>query len=235
MIDLYLSRDLFYLAFCCLGFGAGALVSLFASDLTLKQRNRKITCAILWFSGALISLTLAIVFSKGEVFLHKDFYIAGSVFFVLTAASFRFPKYAGFPLIIIAGFLVTVFAFLFLRFPLADETDPLVFRTDESKQAAVRIMRSSDTESLSEFAYFELSNLEDPLSVIVYEFHIDEAVPLAGGQVRSSPFEIIQNGALIFSNPMISRIPFLHFLKDENRKFVVNIQSYQRHMFVEAL
>jgi hypothetical protein len=185
-----------------------------------------ITGAILLFSGMLIFLVLAIVYSKGEVFSHKSFYIVGTIIFVLALASFRFPKQIGLPFIIVAGFLVTAFAFLFLRFPLADELDPLVLRSDNLNAASVRIMRPSDVDFSREFASFQLINTEDPLSVDIYEFHLDEALPLAGGQVRSSPARIMQNGIVIMSNPMILRMPFINF---------ITITEYQRDIFIEDL
>jgi hypothetical protein len=235
VVDLYLSRDLFYLAVCCLGFGAGCGMYLFTSGLTLKQRNQMVSVAILWVSGMLVFLCLAIVFSKGEVFFYRGFLITGGIIFILMVLSYRFPKYVGFPLTIIAGFLIVTFAFLFLRFPLANEIDPLVVRTDVSNQASVRILRSSDSESPSESADFELVDLDNPLAINMYEFYIDETFPFVGGQVRSSPSEIVQNGTVIFTNPMISRIPFVDFLKDKNKRFIIKIKESQRDISIEDL
>lgn len=233
MNNLYLSRDLWYLALCCLGFSAACIITIFISRLTEKQRNRTITGAILWGSGMVVFLTLATLFSNGKVFLHQGFYLMGSVIFVLSLFSWMFPRHFGFPFVIAAGFFVVAFAFFFLRFPLADKTDPLVFRTDEANQAAVRILRSvhnDTTDSATGFASFQLVNTEDALAVNMYEFRIDEAIPFVGGQVRSSPAEIMQNNTVLYTNPIISRIPLQTFFKDENRKRLVSIREYQRNV-----
>jgi hypothetical protein len=242
MNNLYLSRDLFYLALCCFGFSAGCFIHLFTSVQTKKHRNCSITAAILWFSAMIASLAPAIVFSEGEIFLRGTFLVVGGIIFVLAAASWRFPKYVGLPLILIAGFFVVIFSFSFLRFPLirdasflASETSRLVFRLDESNQAAVRILRSSGERSSTEFALFEPLNWEDPLVILAYDFYIDEAVPLAGGQIRSSAAEIMQNDTIIYTNPMISRIPFQKFFKDKSRKSFVFIEEYKRNVSIEEL
>ncbi len=233
--NLYLSRDLFYLGVFCLGLSAGCLAYLIKSGLTFRQKNRTVTGGLLWISGALVFLTLGVVFSRGEVFFYRGFYIAGAVIFILTGVSCRFPRHSGFPLVIILGFLVVAFSFLFMRFPLASETDPLVFRMDGSSQTAVRIMRFSDNESQREFAFFQLASLEDPITVDIYEFHFDELIPLAGGQVRSTPTTITQNGEVIFTNPMIRYIPFLDFFKDESKKSIILVKEFQRYFPAEAL
>jgi hypothetical protein len=235
MASLFLSRDLFYLAVCGLGFSAGCVICLLTSRLSSKQRNLTISGAILWIAWMLVFLTLAVVFSKGDVFFHRDFYIVGGGIFVLAAVSWRFPKQIGLPFIIIAGFFIVAFAFFFLRFPSANTLDPLVFRTDKSNNVALRIMRLSNSESSAEFTTFQLSNMEDPLVIDICEFHIAEALPLSGGQVRSAPSKIVQNGTTVFINPMISRIPFFDTFKDEMRKSIISVKRAQRNYQIEDL
>jgi hypothetical protein len=203
--------------------------------LSSRQRNRKIIAAILWFSGVIVFLALAIVFSKWDVFFHQSFYIVGIIIFVLSLAVCRFPKHVGLSFIIIAGFFIVAFSFFFLRLPVSGEIDPRGSRTDEPNQAVVRIMRSSGDEPLTGLTAFQLSNLNDPLIIDIYEFHIDEAMPFVGGQLRSTPVEILQNGTIIFINPMISRIPFINYFKDESNNSIIKIKQYQRDIAVEDL
>jgi hypothetical protein len=242
MSQLYLSRDLFYFAFCCFGFSVGCILSFFTVTRTKKQRSWSITAAILWFSATIVFLTAAIVVSSGDVLSYKSFFVVGMIIFVLACVSFRFPKYVGFPFILVLGFFVVMFAFSFLRFPLikdasflASETNRLVFRLDESNNIAVRILRSSAKDSSKEFALFEPQNWEDPLSILACDFYIDEAVPIAGGQIRSTAAKIMQNGSIIYTNPMISRIPFQDFFKNETRKPFVLIKEYERNVSIEEL
>jgi hypothetical protein len=194
-----------------------------------------ISAAILWISGMIVFLTLAIVFSKGEVFSHKEFYIVGGILFVLSIFSCRFLKYFGLPLIILIGFLIVGFSFFFLRFPLANEIDTFVFRLEEANTCSVRIMRSFNPDFPTKFETFQLADEENALTITLFEFQIDESLPFVGGQKRISPAKIIQNDVIVFSNPMISRIPFFNLFKNESQRSIIKIQEHQQSISINSL
>ena len=118
------ARDFFYLSALLLGAGAGCVLNRYRRRSTARFRNRSITAAFLFFSGAVIALTAALIFSKWMILKEFSLYpLAGIVALVLILA-FRFPRALGFPFILATGVFVVWLGYNYLRFPVIDDTLP---------------------------------------------------------------------------------------------------------------
>jgi hypothetical protein len=116
--DYTAARDMFYLAALFAGAGIGCILNRFRIKSTLRFRNRTVTLALCLFSGMVAALAGALIYSKGLIVFEKPLYIPVLIAAVLLVLAVRFPRAAGFPLILISGCAVIWIGYSFLQFPL---------------------------------------------------------------------------------------------------------------------
>jgi protein-S-isoprenylcysteine O-methyltransferase Ste14 len=200
------SRDFFYLAWCCAGAALGCLFSRFRKKTTLRFRNRTVTIALCFFSCMAAALAAAFVYSKGAVYLEKTLYIPAGILGAILILAFRFPRAAGFPLILLTGLAVVWLGFSFLRFPrldpLAGESGPPValVRRDREERFLVRIISGPQGAS-------NTLTLEVPGDG-AFEFTLDKLAcaslyPLIGGEIRGTISGIREDSQVLYTAPAL--------------------------------
>ena len=124
--EFALSRDLLYISSAVTGLAIGLLFSLFRKDLSRESRNRRITLAIVSFSGTITGLAITFIVSFGAVFTDMVVLIIGGGCIVLCAVAVCFPRTVAFPLILLTGLAVSWLGFSCLRFPVFHSSPALI-------------------------------------------------------------------------------------------------------------
>jgi hypothetical protein len=126
-----LVRDLFYLV--CIFFGAalGFILRHFSKRAPRRSRNRSLALAFCCLSAMTVFLALGLIISQVRVFTETPIYLTGAVIAVLLALGVRFPRFAGFPLILLAGAAIIWAGFSFLRYPISNPAVPVASYTHE--------------------------------------------------------------------------------------------------------
>ncbi|MDR2617737.1 MAG: hypothetical protein LBC62_02595 [Treponema sp.] len=206
------SRDFFYLAWLFAGAALGCLLSRFRKKTTLRFRNRTVTMALCFFSFMAAALAAAFVYSKGTIYLENALYLPAGVLGAILILAFRFPKAAGFPLILLTGLAVVWLGFSFLRFPrldpLAGESGPPValVRREREDRFLVRII--SGPNGASNALSFEVPGNEG-----AFEFTLDKVAyaslyPLIGGETRGVITGIRDGSQVLYAAPPLEfRLP----------------------------
>jgi membrane associated rhomboid family serine protease len=111
-------RDLFYLAFLFFGAALGSFLNRFRRKCNKSFRDRSITIAILFLSGAVASLAVMLILTEATIIAYPALFIIGAVFALLALLAVRFPRTAGFSLIFLAGLGIVWVSYSFFAFPL---------------------------------------------------------------------------------------------------------------------
>jgi hypothetical protein len=199
-------RDLFYLAALFAGSGIGCVLNRFRIKSTLRFRNRAVTLALCLFSGMVAALAGALIYSKGFVVFEKTFYVPAVIAVVFPALAVRFPRAAGFPLILVSGCAVIWIGYSFLQFPLLD--------AGESCRASV--FNEGNGRYIARFASDRGANPEQSLLIRIggegqpaekfLEFcfvriFCAPPVPLIGGENRGIITEIRSENEVFYADP----------------------------------
>jgi hypothetical protein len=192
--DYTAARDLFYLAALFAGAGIGCVLNRFRIKSTLRFRSRTITLALCLFSGMVAALAGALIYSKGLVVFEKSFYIPAIIAVVILILAIRFPRAAGFPLILVSGCLVIWIGYSFLQFPLLDTEFFQVLVYHEGKgQYAARFASGEGTNPKQSF-FIHLAGEEQPaegfLEFCFVRISYVPSFPLIGGENRGIITEI---------------------------------------------
>jgi hypothetical protein len=120
------ARDFFYLASIFLGAALGFMLCHFRKRSPRRIRNRSLALAFCCLSAMTVSLAAAIIISQVQAFAEISVYLTGAVLAALLVIAVRFPRAAGFPLILLAGIAAVWVGFSFLRYPIANPAAPVV-------------------------------------------------------------------------------------------------------------
>jgi hypothetical protein len=202
------SRDFFFLAWVFTGAALGCILSRFKGGTSTRFRNRVIALAFCFLSGMVAALAAAFIFSGAAVFLEKFLYILGGTLALLLVLAFRFPRTAGFPLILAAGLIVVWLGVSFLRYPKLEAGIP--------GSLVASVTRRGNGRFLVRTAAGPRGELSTPFTVEVsggvLEFTLEHITcaplfPLVGGETRGIITEIRDNGRVLYSVPLGAGIP----------------------------
>jgi hypothetical protein len=202
-----LGRDLFYLSAVLIGFALGFLLHSFRRMLKIRSRNRMFTTALFIFTAAVLALAFASIVSKLNVFFALPVYIAAGILLVLSVLAVRFPRAAGFPLILLGGLLSVWIAYTFLLFPLLNAEAPaLVSITNDSGELFIRFPQKQSGRAVigaegiqQKQMAIEIGGEAVPLDIGLKYIYTDTVIPIIGGQKRGIISAIKKNGSLVFS------------------------------------
>ena len=111
------ARDFLYLAALFFGAGIGCILNKFKKKKTDRYREISLTVGFLFFSGTIIALTIAVIYSNWMVFYEISFYLPIVIIILLLILIFRFPRAIGFPAFIASGIFMVWITYSCLRFP----------------------------------------------------------------------------------------------------------------------
>jgi hypothetical protein len=204
--DYAAARDLFYLAALFAGAGIGCVLNRFRRTGTLRFRNRTITLALCLFSGMVAALAGALIHSNGLIVLEKPLYIPALVILVLLVPAVRFPRAAGFPLILVSGCAVIWLGYSFLQFPSLETGGfPRVLVFNEGQgQYAVRFASLGDANNEQNLVIpiaGEGPLREQSLEICFVRLSYAPFFPLIGGETRGSIAEIRSENEVFYADP----------------------------------
>ena len=130
-----LSRDLLYLCGVVSGIAVGFLLSLFRKDLGKGSRNRRVTLALVFFSGTVACLAISYIVSMGKIFTIAAVLIMAGIFLIVFALAVRFPRVVAYPLILLGGLALSWLCVFCLRFPAITDAPVLTLSHAESAAA----------------------------------------------------------------------------------------------------
>jgi hypothetical protein len=199
------SRDFLYLAWLFAGAALGCLFSRFRKKTSLRFRNRTVSMALCFFSCMAAALAAAFVYSEGAIYLEKTLYIPVVLLGAILILAFRFPRAAGFPLILLTGLAVVWLGFSFLRFPrldppLGESSLPVALvRRDREDRFFIRIIGGPAGVS-------NTLNFDIPDNGGAFEFTLDKVVyasfyPLIGGETRGIITKIQSGSRVLYTAP----------------------------------
>ncbi|MDR0877652.1 MAG: hypothetical protein LBN21_06335 [Treponema sp.] len=206
-----ITRDLLCLTGTFVGTALGYFWSLCRKDITLRSRNRRITLVLLFFSGALIAFSTAIIVSRGAIFGAGSLFAVAGAGVPVFALAVRFPRAAAFPLILVGGLLIVWLGHSYLRFPLIKSSSvPLIsiyndgggsysikFPTSYGDRA-VRL--SVGTERLPPLP------ISESLSSLAFQgtrIGFGELYPIIGGTARGAIGTIHRDGGILYTDPFL--------------------------------
>jgi len=206
------ARDFFYFAALLLGAGAGCILNRFRRTYShgknaARFRNRSVTAGLCFFSGALAAATVAAIYSNWAIFSVRTLYIPLALLALIIALAFRFPRAAGFPLVIIAGVFTVWLGYVCLRFPVVN-----VSGEGRPEQALGQVVRQGDGSVRMKLlspagAAPEASvSLKPPGEDAVLDFSalritVSELFPLTGGLSRGAITGISSSNGYLYGAP----------------------------------
>ena len=208
------ARDFFYLAALLLGAGIGCILNRFRridSHQTTRRRedaahfrNLSVTAGLCLFSGALAALTAASVYSNWMIFEESALFLPLGITAAVMALAFRFPKAAGFPLILAAGVFVVWMGYIWTCFPVADGSGYGRVIRDGNGSVYIRLTSpggaapdtSLSLQPAGEGAILEFRALR--ISVSKY-------FPLVGGVSRGVVAAVKKNNELLYEDPRLGQ------------------------------
>ncbi|GHV43771.1 hypothetical protein AGMMS49546_26330 [Spirochaetia bacterium] len=214
-----ISRDLFYLSGAFMGLVFGYMFGLFRHYITAPSRNRRITLLFCLLSGALGSLALSLIYSRGLILHASSLFIPTGICVLVFALAVCFPRAVACPLILLTGILVVWIGYSFLRLPPAEASSvPLLSLYNDGE--GVFSVRSPGSETADSG---DRARPKDrvvgsgaqkgdraeavPIRIIgnsgVLEFHgtiisVDPRYPIIGSMVRGTITAIRQNNESFF-------------------------------------
>jgi hypothetical protein len=206
--DYTAARDLFYLAVLFAGAGIGCVLNRFRAASTLRFRNRALTLALCLFSAMVAALAGALIYSKGLIVFEKPVYIPAAIALVLLILAVRFPRAAGFPLILVSGCLVIWIAYSFLQFSRLDTGEPFRVSVSSEGKGQYTARFASGRGNLEENLVIHLAGEEQSRDQVLdfcftrlsYASHY----PLIGGQNRGVVTEIRGEKAVFYADPRLT-------------------------------
>ena len=203
------ARDFFYLAALLVGAGIGSILNRFRRKTSFRFRNMCITIGLCFFSGAVAALTAAVIFSNWLIVKEFSLFLPAGILAVIIILAFRFPRAAGFPLILLAGVLVVFLGCTYLRIPVIEKDTPglLLVAREESGLIHVRPLlplspksNRPPEESVPAMSFQPAG--DNP--VLVFRslfFSFSRNFPLIGGIHRGLITEILNNTTSLYSAP----------------------------------
>jgi hypothetical protein len=197
------SRDFFFLAWLFAGAALGCILSRFRKGASLRLRNRVIALAFCFLSGMVAALAAAFVLYGPAIFLEKALYLPGGILAFFLVLAFRFPRAAGFPLILAAGLAVVWLGVSFLSYPRLEVEIPgspaASVSPEGGRRFRVRTAAGPKGELSTPFVV--------EVSGGVMEFTLEyltcaPSFPLIGGVTRGIITEIQDSSGVLYSAPL---------------------------------
>jgi hypothetical protein len=195
------ARDLLCLTGALMGVTLGYVASLGRGDMTIRMRNRRITILLIVFSAAVAAFAGAIIVSKAAIFDEILLFAAPALCVPVFALAFRFPRVAGYPLILAGGIFTVWLGYSFLRYPpVKDGEVPLaVLQNDGEGGCLLRLPSGPADAALS-------AAMPLPEGISSVEFHglfvgVSRFYPLLGGEKRGLVVLVRRNGEIFYTEP----------------------------------
>ena len=210
------ARDLIYLAAMLLGAGIGCMLNRFKSGATVRFKNITVTAGFCFFSCALAALTAAIIFSNWMIYRETALYLPVVFFITVVILAFRFPRTAGFSLIIISGLFIVLLGFSFLRFPVINESGIIrinrelnglinILPVSQNQTVSNRSMRTGVTVDSGSVVSFFPPEDETVLELRAFCISLSKTVPLVGGTTRGALTVIRTNDEFLYEDSRFER------------------------------
>ena len=183
------------------GAGLGFMLNRFRKKSSSRFRNICVTTGLCLFSGTAAALTAAVICSGPAIFKEVSVYFPVGILAVLLTLAVRFPRAAGFPLLLVSGVLTVLLAYSFLRYPLADGSGRVHVTRDLG--AYVHILCSPGESSVS----FLSNGDDDVLEFYAYRISLNRNFPFLGGVSRGLIAEIRRNNEAIFRDTRVNLRP----------------------------
>lgn len=187
------ARDLFYLASLFFGAGLGSLLNRWRFHANQRFRSRSTTWGFLLLSAAVVCFALNLILSGGKFFPEFSYYLTGIILAVSALLALRFPRAAGFPLVLAAGFIIVWMAYSFGQFTRYDKDGTFVGYWESSATGQVSIHLITD-KTITFFLEAENPDFELSISTVEYVSFI----PLAGGEKRGIITELQSSGNILY-------------------------------------
>ena len=197
------ARDYYYLAAMLLGAGIGCILYRFRKKSTSKTRNWAIVAGLCFFSLAFAALTVAIIYSNGLILLAGPLYPYLGVLAILLVLAFRFPRAAGFPLILVCGVFIVWISYGYLRFPLINDTGRMRI-TRESNGIIHVIPAANNGEKSIPVLSFQSTGNGQAMEFRAFCISFSKLLPYIGGVKRGDIAEIRCGDELLYSDPRFS-------------------------------
>jgi hypothetical protein len=196
-----LSRDLLCLAGALTGATVGYVAGLGRGDTTIRARNRLITIALVVFSAAVAVFAGAIVVSKAAIFDEALLFVVPAVCVPVFALAFRFPRAAGYPLILAGGLLTVWLGYSFLRYPpVKNGGIPLaVLQNDGAGGCLLRLPAGPADTALSTVLPLPKTGSSAELYAVLVG--ANRFYPLIGGEERSFVSLVRRGGETLYAEP----------------------------------
>jgi hypothetical protein len=196
-----LSRDLLCLAGALTGATVGFVAGLGRGDTTIRGRNRLITIALVVFSAAVAAFAGAILVSRAAIFDGVLPFIVPALCVPVFALAFRFPRAAGYPLILAGGLLAVWLGYSFLRYPLVKSGGiPLaVLQNDGAGGCLLRLPAGPADAALS--AALPLPGTGSPAELRAALVGFNRLYPLIGGEERGFVSLVRRGGEILYAEP----------------------------------
>jgi hypothetical protein len=204
------ARDLLYLSALFAGAALGCILNRFRIRNTPRFRSRTITFALCLFSGMVVALAGALMYSNGLILFEKPLYIPAAIAAVLLILAVRFPRAAGFPLILISGFIAVWIGYSYLQFPRVNTNGlSLASITNEGEaQYTVRFAAGSGAPPGSSSGQdLRIQIAGEDQSLEFFFIHIEYAAPypLIGGENRGIITKVRDEREIFYSDPRLDR------------------------------
>ena len=195
--NLGAARDFLYLAAIFSGAGMGCLLYRLRRKTPTRFKNLSVSLCFFFLAAALAALTAALIISNWEIFAHNEIYLPMGIFAALLMLAVRFPKAAGFPVLLGSGIVILWIGLTFLRFPAVTEFTLAQINREES--GLVRIVPLPQSAAAP---YYPV-----PFRPIGENFELElrtqlllpsKIIPFAGGTWRALHLEILDNHKLLY-------------------------------------
>ena len=241
-----LSRDMLYISAAVTGIALGLLLSTYKKELRL--RNRRITLALLFFSGTIVSIAVSFIASMGEIFKDSAVLITAGIFMGVCALAVCFPRGAAYPLILLGGLVVTWLGLTCLRFPEYTNSSAVVIAYPENSEAgdAYLIRFASDARNANassvisgDTAGIIRINGKHPFLVFsIAVIQIERYFPFAGGSKHGLITGISSEAGQEFSDysldgPLVK--PYYSWLGSGSRSRGIGISRIEKTVNLEGI
>jgi hypothetical protein len=195
------ARDFFYLAALLTGAAAGSFLNHRRIRASGRFRDFSLSLCFILLSGAAAALAASLIYSGGGIFFERGLYLPLACLGGAAVLAFRFPRAAGFPLLLAGGLTAVWLGFTWQRLPRLGE-EALVRVTNEGSGRYAVQVPSGKTEGPGEERRFSFGGDESTvLWITLTRFDYHRVIPLVGGEVRGLVTEIALPGETLFSDP----------------------------------
>jgi hypothetical protein len=203
------ARDLLYLSALFAGAGLGCILNWFRTGSGPRFRSRTITLALCLFSGMVVALAGALIYSNGLILFEKPLYIPVVIAASLLILAVRFPRAAGFPLILISGFIAVWIGYSYLQFPRINSDGlSLASITNEGNgQYTVRLAvdrgKAPSGSSPGQDLRIQIAGKDQSLEFFFIHIAYAPPYPLVGGENRGIITKISDERETFYSDPRL--------------------------------